>query len=572
MHRTRAHVERNTGMSGPATAREVAAVLSRLGDPTLVVAKEVERLAEIRGDASATPAPRPGLRAGAPRRQPGRLSASWHRPARPGNPADRGDTAGASAGNLTPQGAGPDAHDADTAIPVSGLEALGLVGRRQDDAGGPGTLDISGSGSNGPADADALAGLIAPRESAAASHSGLAPEVAGPGQLARPDTSAGPAAMAGHQRPTWPHAPAIRRKATPQQAQQDAKDLAESAPAETEREAPGAAAPSELLAAQPSPETGLPAIASDTRQGEDAAGDLIGDAGRDEESGASVVSAAAVPTAAGDAGRDEENRASVVSAAAVPTAVGDTVGELGVDQTAAKVGEVRDGPAAGVEFAGTGVVGDGGSGFAGAGVVDDGRSGFAGAGVVDAPDAGGGAAAGGVQDARDADGEVPADAVAAGETGEPTAVDLQVVDETAADVRATRLAGLRRIWAAVVGWFRDKTLESVATILLGVGGVIFPPIWLLGAMVALASRVWDGRDKLLGLAVPVLLTIVGTAAGVILAGSQSSLGHDVHVGWVSANIASRAAAALGATYLAWRSVRGRRPAAAPPWNKPYRVG
>ena len=67
---------------------------------------------------------------------------------------------------------------------------------------------------------------------------------------------------------------------------------------------------------------------------------------------------------------------------------------------------------------------------------------------------------------------------------------------------ASRLVGVRRMSTAVVAWSREKTLESVATILLGVGGVIFPPIWLLGAVVALASKVWDYRDKWVGLAGP----------------------------------------------------------------------
>jgi hypothetical protein len=112
----------------------------------------------------------------------------------------------------------------------------------------------------------------------------------------------------------------------------------------------------------------------------------------------------------------------------------------------------------------------------------------------------------------------------------------------------------------------------VATILLGVGGLIFPPVWFLGAAVALASKVWDGHDKWVGLAVPILLTIVGTAAGVILAGSRLSLDHYVHVGWLSADIASRVSAVLSAAYLAWRSVQGRRPAPVLPRNKPHRVG
>ena len=50
LDRTRGYIEHTTGLSGPATALEVAAALSRLGDPALVVAHEVQRLAEIRGD------------------------------------------------------------------------------------------------------------------------------------------------------------------------------------------------------------------------------------------------------------------------------------------------------------------------------------------------------------------------------------------------------------------------------------------------------------------------------------------------------------------------------------------
>ncbi|HEY2639507.1 MAG TPA: hypothetical protein VGI66_06435 [Streptosporangiaceae bacterium] len=130
----------------------------------------------------------------------------------------------------------------------------------------------------------------------------------------------------------------------------------------------------------------------------------------------------------------------------------------------------------------------------------------------------------------------------------------------------------RRKTLAVATWSRRNPQESVATILLGVGGLIFPPVWFLGAAVALASKVWDGHDKWVGLAVPILLTIVGTAAGVILAGSRLSLDHYVHVGWLSADIASRVSAVLSAAYLAWRSVQGRRPAPVLPRNKPHRVG
>jgi hypothetical protein len=42
---------------------------------------------------------------------------------------------------------------------------------------------------------------------------------------------------------------------------------------------------------------------------------------------------------------------------------------------------------------------------------------------------------------------------------------------------------------------RSHPLETAAVLLLGVGGLIIPFIWLAGGLVAAASRVWDARDK-----------------------------------------------------------------------------
>jgi hypothetical protein len=52
--RTHDFIERNASRSGPATAMEVAALLSRLGDPGALVDQEVARLAAERGEAVAT--------------------------------------------------------------------------------------------------------------------------------------------------------------------------------------------------------------------------------------------------------------------------------------------------------------------------------------------------------------------------------------------------------------------------------------------------------------------------------------------------------------------------------------
>jgi hypothetical protein len=135
-----------------------------------------------------------------------------------------------------------------------------------------------------------------------------------------------------------------------------------------------------------------------------------------------------------------------------------------------------------------------------------------------------------------------------------------------AALRAGRLAG------RVIAWSRRRPVEAAAVALLGLGGAIYPPVWLLGAAVALTSKLWDYRDKWLGLGLPVLLTVVGAFVGVTLGGGQAPIGHDVHEGWVFAVVISRIAAALGAGYLAWRSARGKRPPAVPPWHKPRKIG
>ncbi len=130
---------------------------------------------------------------------------------------------------------------------------------------------------------------------------------------------------------------------------------------------------------------------------------------------------------------------------------------------------------------------------------------------------------------------------------------------------------IRTVATSVGIWARRRPLEAAAVTLLGLGGVIFPPVWLLGAAVTLGSRLWDYRDKWLGLAGPVLITILGIVAGVAASG-DNGMGHSVHEGWVAADIVSRLAAAVGAAYLAWRSVHDRRPPEVPPWNKARKVG
>jgi hypothetical protein len=104
-------------------------------------------------------------------------------------------------------------------------------------------------------------------------------------------------------------------------------------------------------------------------------------------------------------------------------------------------------------------------------------------------------------------------------------------------------------------------------VLIGLGGAVYPPVWLLGAALALASRVWDFRDKWLGLAIPFFLVIVGMGADVSLSGPQSGFTAYWHEAWVFGSHLSRIVAVLGAVYLAWRSQTPRRQQSAEPWKK-----
>lgn len=117
---------------------------------------------------------------------------------------------------------------------------------------------------------------------------------------------------------------------------------------------------------------------------------------------------------------------------------------------------------------------------------------------------------------------------------------------------------------------RSHKLEAVAILLLGVGGVIYQPVWLLGAILALASREWDARDKWTALAASLLLLVVGTVAVVVFGTQYSSVASYAGEAWRGADWLSRALALLSAGYLLRRLSRGRRTPKLPPWNIPHR--
>ncbi len=194
----------------------------------------------------------------------------------------------------------------------------------------------------------------------------------------------------------------------------------------------------------------------------------------------------------------------------------------------------------------------------GAGPEHSGDSGPAPAGKAEPADAG-------TRQFADVGSDGAEDAGAAAPTGATPAWQLEMPTESVIARNARRAA------AAIAAWYQRYPLEASAVVLLGIGGASYPPVWLLGAALALASRLWDYRDKWVGLALPVLATLIGMAVGVTN-GGHVSLGEGVHEGWVYAVVISRIAAALGACFLAWRTLRGRRPPVVPPWNKPHKIG
>lgn len=128
------------------------------------------------------------------------------------------------------------------------------------------------------------------------------------------------------------------------------------------------------------------------------------------------------------------------------------------------------------------------------------------------------------------------------------------------------------IVAGVLGWARAHPLEAAAAVLMGLGGAAYPPVWLLGAAVAFTSKVWDYRDRWIGLAGPLLILVIGTSAAVSLGSAHASFGGYVHESWVYADLLSRIGAVLGTYYLIWRVEHPRRAPEVPPWNRPHRVG
>jgi hypothetical protein len=121
---------------------------------------------------------------------------------------------------------------------------------------------------------------------------------------------------------------------------------------------------------------------------------------------------------------------------------------------------------------------------------------------------------------------------------------------------------------SVLALARKHPLEVAAVLLLGLGGLIDPfPLWLLGALAALVSRLWDARDKSAALVLPVVLALIGAIVIAGLTARPATLAGFAHAVRVDGWDLMRGGAVFGAAYLAWRLRRGRRTRREPPWRR-----
>jgi hypothetical protein len=163
-------------------------------------------------------------------------------------------------------------------------------------------------------------------------------------------------------------------------------------------------------------------------------------------------------------------------------------------------------------------------------------------------------------------------------------VAREAVSSHQVGTRPMRLPGgapslaMRRLAGRAARFGRQHRLEAASVGLMTLGGLIYPfpvwvlsfSLWLLGAIVAAASRQWSLWDKWAGLIGPVALIIAGASAGLALGGHRHSLADYVHEVMTDSRYMIPVAALLGAGYLAWRAHRGQR-FRMPPWNRPHRV-
>ena len=141
----------------------------------------------------------------------------------------------------------------------------------------------------------------------------------------------------------------------------------------------------------------------------------------------------------------------------------------------------------------------------------------------------------------------------AGRTGPIERLIGQVPGRWGADGTETFTANTGRL-------ARENVLESVAILLLGLGGLILPfPFWPIGAIVAMFSRLWDVKDKAIAVIGPMLVTLaLSVIAAPFVGGSGDVIVVYFHALGVSFGLLVRVGSVITAAYLAWRVSKGPR--------------
>jgi hypothetical protein len=113
---------------------------------------------------------------------------------------------------------------------------------------------------------------------------------------------------------------------------------------------------------------------------------------------------------------------------------------------------------------------------------------------------------------------------------------------------------------------RRYPLESAAVVVLGVGGLLYPfPLWLVGGVLTIWSRIWFARDKWVAILGPPVIALVGVLVTAMLM-KGGLIGNLPHAFRLDFGYLLRLGSLLCAIYLALQARRGpqRRP---PPWQR-----
>jgi hypothetical protein len=148
--------------------------------------------------------------------------------------------------------------------------------------------------------------------------------------------------------------------------------------------------------------------------------------------------------------------------------------------------------------------------------------------------------------------------------------DLDAIMPPGPVVEERRPAGRRGPTPLDGLWRRARAhkLESIAVVVLGLGGFLLPfPLWLVGALVATFSRLFDLRDKTVAWVGPALFALVGSVlTALFVHEKQNPVVLYTRALGVDFGLLARFGCVLSAWYLAWRVYKGRR-VKIPPWRR-----